>query len=192
PAHYRGVGKSRFDQPMSTRKYLGAGRARCGDRHRRAVEIQIPADEFGYRIHGLTGTIAISGGQRPAGRIPPPVGKLGLVDTGRAGADQNRNAVRAVTLARARHGPLEPALAQAELCKTDVAEIELRKPAGYRLALEAIHTPDPGIESGGFEIVGTQSGPTIAQGGKSRLAAQTQRICSGTTAEDEGIQSGRP
>lgn len=67
------------------------------------------------------------GRQRAASRIAPPVGELGLQNTGRAGAYENANPVVAVFTGGGFDGGAEIILFQRQLRQPVVAAIELDK-----------------------------------------------------------------
>lgn len=104
----------------------------------------------------------------------PPVGELGLQDARGAGAEEDRDAVRAVLGARLGHGLAKTVLGEADLREAVVAAIEFGQRARDRLVLQARDAPDVGAQLPAVEIVGFQSARAAAQRVEHRAHAPPQ------------------
>src|SRR6185312_8648743 len=164
PADERRVGEPQAEQALRVREHFrtrGAG-GRYGDAE--ALERKRVLKEIGERVRLMENRPAQLRGKLSVG-LQPAVSVLGGADAGSGCADDDRDAIRAVTLACRSRTLAEIVLQQSEPGESIVAALPGRESGGKRgsVPLEPLDAADPRLERRGCEVVRPQTAAPLAQ-----------------------------
>ena len=159
----RRVDQAQAKHPLGAGEHLRARRARRRDRHARTFEIERLAHEGGERMRRVDQRVAVVGGEGAA-RVEVAVGVLGRADARRRRAQHDRDARRAVALARGMDGVDEAVALQAQPGEPVVAALPGGEGLRQRRRFEAVDAADPGRQRRRAEVVRRQRAAVLAQG----------------------------
>ena len=181
------------DHPRRRGEYLGARRARGGNHHGGAFQIEGGAHEIGHRIGVVGGAIVEVVGQGAGCRVAAAIGLFGLQDAGGAGAEQNADPPPAVAGGSRADGGIEAILAQAQQGEAVVAALVLGKTGRQRRLVDAGHFTDMGRQVG-YRLEGAGREPALlrTQGSQRRIQAVAKAACGGEVGKPERIQQVNP